>query len=189
MKWDPTEIDHVLFPKLDKFLKNEFCPRVVKNKVVWKAFKEHSKLDNVQAKTAVEFGKSEPLLVVDELPGNGRYKKSKPDTIFLDLDIAIAFEDHPQRLKRVVESTVLHEMVHWGRHHDGDPKTKSGKYNGTKAGKFKGVEAGKKFECSAYGGDISMNRRTQREKIKRKNIRGGKKYRKFECPTRRARNK
>jgi hypothetical protein len=189
MKWDPKDIDRSLFPTLDRFLRTEFCSRVRKNKVVWKAFKEHSKLKDEDALEAIEFGETLPLLVVDELPGNGRYKKSKPNTIFIDLDVAMAFEDHSVRLKRVVESTLLHEMVHWGRHHDGDAKTKSGKYNGTKSGKFKGVEVGKKFECSAYGGDITMHRKKQVEKIKTKNIKGGKKYRKFECPTLRARGK
>lgn len=179
MKWHADELDDVLFPKLDKYLKNDFCKEIRKKERVWKSFKKYSGLDGDDALEAVDFGKTYPYLVVEELSGNGKFRKSKPKTIFIDLDIAIAFEDHPARLKRVVESTILHEMVHWARHNDGNRRTKSGTYRGN--------EAGKRFECTAYGGDVGMNRRTKREKLKTGRI-GGSKYRKFECPTRRRKN-
>ena len=64
-------------------------------------------------------GTSKPFVYFDILDGpNGQYRHGS--TIYVDLDIALALELGHDKASRtevelVMESTVLHEFVHWAR--------------------------------------------------------------------------
>ena len=74
---------------------------------------------------------------------NGMFDNTKSRWIFLAQAVAARFEqDFPdERIVRLVEATLLHELVHWGFHrHAGRPEPQ---------------EFGRAFEIAAYGNEIS----------------------------------
>lgn len=80
------------------------------------------------------------------MPGaNGEFIGQRfPNRIYLAKDICEKFEASDfadPKMHKLVESTILHEMVHWGDWKDG--KDQAG-------------EEGKAFEITAYGKDISI---------------------------------
>ncbi len=129
------------YPKLAKWLKNEL-PKAARKPRVWKAFLKYSELSAVKATAALKSG-TKPTLCGKVLPGaNGEFHGSaNANKIFLAEAICKRFEKESRKKKMLllVESTVLHEMVHWGDWMDG--KDQAG-------------EEGKQFEKAAYGKDI-----------------------------------
>jgi len=129
------------YPCLTAFLKVRL-PLITKNSKIWTAFLRYSQLSETRAKRALNSG-ANPCLEVVELPRkvNGRFRHSKPNKIFLDKTICDKFETDRKnpKAKLLIESTVLHEMVHWGDYMDRKSTPK---------------EEGKLFEKAAYGRDI-----------------------------------
>ncbi len=80
---------------------------------------------------------------------NGEFNGGKdPNSIALAKEVAVIFESNANDAawQLLVESTVLHELVHWGDWKDG--KDQPG-------------EEGKAFERAAYGRDIGRPARTK----------------------------
>ncbi|MFQ5652225.1 MAG: hypothetical protein ACE5IY_20030 [bacterium] len=130
------------YPKLSKWIVTEL-PKVKNKPKVWKAFQKYSELTAAQALSAVGSG-SFPILHASVMPGsNGRFAGSTfPKNIYLAEAICRKFEKSDSKNAKMhilVESTILHEMVHWGDWKDG--KDQPG-------------EEGKQFEKAAYGKDI-----------------------------------
>lgn len=129
-----------LYPQLTNWVKNAL-PAVQKKKRVWDAFLNYSELGKNDAIDALSWG-SDPLLFIKIIPGaNGEFNPTLPRRIALARDIARRFEKDYALLEahRLVESTVLHEIVHWGDHRDGHDQC---------------GEEGIFFEIAAYGENV-----------------------------------
>ena len=131
------------YPKLHNFISTKLYGRAVNTKKTWDAFLKYSELTDQQAKDALTNGKL-PHLKIEQMPGaNGRFHGAVvPDKIALAKQVADKFEQeyNDAGWQLLVESTVLHELVHWGDWKDG--KDQPG-------------EEGKAFEKAAYGKDIN----------------------------------
>lgn len=110
---------------------------------VWDAFRDEGQMSWFNALTALNDRDGSPLLRLVPLSANGQFRNSAPDRIFVAQQIADRFEQEAANPKArlTVESTVLHELVHWG-----DFKAD---------GAHRPYEAGKRFERRAYGRDIT----------------------------------
>jgi len=130
------------YPKLTKWIEINL-PKVVKKAKVWAAFQKYAELSAKQALAAAGSAPTPILHVEVMVNANGKFKgKTAPDNIYLARDICERFEktdSNNAKMHILVESTILHEMVHWGDWKDG--KDQPG-------------EEGKKFEKAAYGRDI-----------------------------------
>lgn len=170
--------DELPWTACEKFLKG-ICGRVMGSQRLLKAMKKHTGMSKEELKDRLEWGTPKPRIFIDILDGaNGEYRGGS--TIYVDLDIALALEfGHEKATKRevelVMESTLLHEFVHYARKKESGSARHVAKRGGKK------LEAGKSFECEAYGGDITML--DSGLKLTRKNIRGGDRYDKFQCRT------
>lgn len=136
-----NEWDQKHYPAPTTFVRDELADHVRNDPRVRRAFLRHSQLSEAGAPVALRWG-TLPVLDVCVLFGdNGRFRRSRPDEILIDDTIVRRFErDHALAEARLlIESTVLHEMVHWGDETDGVDQ----------AG-----EEGKKFEREAYGRDV-----------------------------------
>jgi Metallopeptidase toxin 3 len=175
MKFHPEELP---WSACEDFFR-KLCKRVMGSSKLLKAVRKHSGLDKDDVKKYLDWGSTHPLVYFDLKDGsNGWYKHGK--TIYINLEIVIAMEfGHDKATRKQVElmmeSTVLHEFVHWAR------KKKSSKSRHVSGASSKKFEAGKSFECAAYGGDITM--RNSGLKIKKKNLKGGSRYDSFTCKT------
>ncbi len=141
MKIDPTFSSQ--YPKLSKWLRVNL-PKVRSKKKVWSAFVKYSELNSGKASLALTPGNF-PEIHFRLMPGaNGEFEGGKhPDKVFLAKEICEKFEisdSNNPKMHILVESTLLHEMVHWGDWKDG--KDQAG-------------EEGKAFEKAAYGMDIN----------------------------------
>jgi hypothetical protein len=118
----------------------------VRQKVkVFKAFQKYAELSEKVAERAIKHG-SPPVIEFRHMPtANGEFIGNKyPDTVFIAKDICDKFQTSESdakdaRMHLLVESTLLHEIVHWGDWIDG---------------KVAPFEAGKAFEKEAYGKDV-----------------------------------
>lgn len=130
---------------------------VVNNKKVWDAFLKWSTLSHDEAVKCVTGG-TFPKVDCQNTDGtvNGCFKPSKPDYISLfkyDVTGASLEEDPIKRNEKLkmLESTILHELVHWGRHKNGVEQTKyaiiKGKFVETG---FGDIDVGQRFEMEAY---------------------------------------
>lgn len=136
-----------LYPYLARWVTKELPKRVKAKKQVWNAFLKYSELSEAEANRAFCLGNA-PTLSFDVMPrANGEFRGSThPNTVFLAKAICDRFSSDINnrvtmpRMLLLVESTVLHEMVHWGDWKDG--KDQAG-------------EEGKAFEKEAYGKDIN----------------------------------
>jgi len=132
------------YPKLAMWICNEL-PRVNKKPKVLKAFQRYAELSDAASLLAINHGHP-PEVDWRHIPtANGEFIGKKwPDTVFIAKTICDRFEGsdadrRDPRMHLLVESTLLHEIVHWGDWADG---------------KVAGFEAGKAFEREAYGGDV-----------------------------------
>ena len=131
------------YPKLAKWIETEI-PKVEKKPKVWAAFLKYSELSAKSARIALKAGPA-PVVFSDIMPGaNGEFRGgTHPNNVYLAESICKRFESKDSKkpeMHVLVESTLLHEIVHWGDWKDG--KDQPG-------------EEGKKFEKAAYGKDIN----------------------------------
>lgn len=110
---------------------------------VWGAFKKYAELNEPSASWAITDGYN-PDIAYAVIPGsNGKFSAGKlPNRVFIAKSICDRFENidfSNPKMHLLLESTILHEIVHWGDHKDG--KDQAG-------------EEGKSFEVAAYGKDI-----------------------------------
>ena len=139
--------DRAMFPHLTNFVKTEL-PKVPNKPRVWQAFLKYGEynkrwLGKKWATFPFAWG-SEPEIVIQDLPGlYGKYhRRLGPNRIFLASKLVDWYErDHrdPHR-KLMLESIILHEMVHWADDKDGKLQLKA-----------RGLEAGFEFQKAAYG--------------------------------------
>ena len=132
------------YPRLAMWICNEL-PRVKDKPKVLKAFQRYAELSEGAALRAIVHGNL-PEIEFRHIPtANGEFIGKKwPDTVFIAKTICDRFEGsdadrRDPRMHLLVESTLLHEIVHWGDWADG---------------KVAGFESGKAFEREAYGGDV-----------------------------------
>ncbi len=141
---------YYFFHKVDQYFKRDYpklgawieknIPKVKSKTKVWNAFIKYSELGATRAITPGYW----PEVYWKVMPGkNGGYTgESFPNRIFLSKSLCDEFEEKKNISKKFhnkIESSLLHEMVHWGDFKDG--KDQPG-------------EEGKKFEVEAYGADI-----------------------------------
>lgn len=112
---------------------------------VFKAFQRHAGLSEKVAVRALQHG-NPPEISFRNIPtANGEFIAKKwPGTVFIAKTICDRFEGSSvdakdPRMHELVESTLLHEMVHWSNWAEGKVPT---------------YEAGKAFEKDAYGKDV-----------------------------------
>lgn len=130
---------------------------VVNRKKVWEAFLKWSTLSLSQAVSCVSGG-SFPYIDATSTDGtaSGSFKPSKPDYISIlkyDAQSAACEENQVRRnqLLKTLESTILHELVHWGRHQNGAEQLRYGKIKGKWVEtSFGDTDVGKRFELDAY---------------------------------------
>jgi len=131
------------YPKLAKWIEQNI-PKVRDKQKVWSAFLKFSELSPGKAKIALNTGSS-PEIHFKAMPGaNGQYSGSRfANRVYLAKSVCDKFESKDSensKMHKLIESTLLHEMVHWGDYKDGVDQ----------AG-----EEGKAFEKAAYGKDIN----------------------------------
>ena len=130
------------YPKLASWI-DKNLPKVKKKPKVLAAFVKYSELSQAKAILALT-PKQSPEIHFRTMPGsNGEFAGSHfPNRVFLAKSICDRFESSAStnpKMHLLVESTLLHEMVHWGDWKDGVDQV---------------GEEGKKFEKAAYGRDI-----------------------------------
>ena len=129
------------YPKIAAWI-CDTLPEVRKNPKVFKAFQKYAGFDEKVAERAIKDG-NPPSIEWRHMPAdNGQFLTKYPDTVFIAMAICARFEkDHADsRMHLLVESTLLHEMVHWGDYADGTVDTSQ--------------ELGTAFERQAYGKDV-----------------------------------
>jgi len=119
-------------------------PKVKEKPKVFKAFQKYASLNEKVAERAIQHG-NHPVIEYRHMPtANGEFIGGKyPDTVFISKDICDRFRNETDakdpRMHLLIESTLLHEMVHWGDWMDGEVTP---------------GELGKTFEKEAYGKDV-----------------------------------
>jgi Membrane proteins related to metalloendopeptidases len=137
------------FPALGHWLRNELplLPNDPAKAHVWDWFKYYAQIDDATARDALapEAIRCPALIVADLGDSNGCFLPDRPNEIQLARDIAVRFEADSRNpvMKQFLESTVLHELVHWGDQRDG-----------LLDGGVGDEERGRRFEVSAYGEDL-----------------------------------
>lgn len=150
-------------------------PNVPRNRPdVWQKFLYWSQLPELVALAFVKHDRDArcPIISLTSKPNiNGYYNGRKhPRVIWLAEQVVDAYENKVQGSEILVESTILHELVHMGSYisqYSLDAReefTKEIKINGnikTRGGYMKDdrgnlVEVGKQFEAAAYGQDIGL---------------------------------
>lgn len=135
--------DESNYPNLMLYASSELSD-VWKNVEIWEAFRKWGQFDNeTDAKRAINQWTDSPFMKVKPLGRiNGRFDTDNPDQILLASEVACLYEKfhHLSDIRDLVESTILHELVHWGDNFDGNHQM---------------PEAGKSFEIEAYGDDVN----------------------------------
>lgn len=134
------------YPKLASWI-YENLPKVPDKPKVFKAFVKFGELTSADAKIMLTSCSPTPVIDYRVMPGaNGEFSgATDPNRVYLAHAICEKFEKSPAdakdpRMHLLLESTLLHELVHWGDWKDG--KDQAG-------------EEGKAFEKAAYGHDIN----------------------------------
>jgi len=130
------------YPKLSKWI-TENLPKVKNKPKVWNAFKKYSELKEPYVTWALTQGYNPDIEFLTMPSSNGKFSGGKfPNRVYLAKEICEKFEKSDfsnPKMHILVESTLLHEMVHWGDWKDGVDQV---------------GEEGKLFESEAYGKDI-----------------------------------
>ncbi len=119
-------------------------PKVRNKPKVFKAFQKYAGFKEEVAERALKHG-NPPTISFTHMPGsNGRFLTEQPNTVFWATAICERFKNSEairsdNRMHLLIESTILHEMVHWGDWMDGE---------------LQAGEPGAAFEKEAYGEDI-----------------------------------
>jgi hypothetical protein len=134
------------YPNLTQFI-FERLAQVPSNGRVFRAFVKWSELSSTTARSILTQCTESPIIDFKEMPtSNGRFNGSvDADRIYLAKAICDKYKGSARdradpRMHLLIESTLLHEMVHWGDWKDGVDQE---------------PEEGKEFEREAYGRDIS----------------------------------
>lgn len=134
------------YPKLSAWI-YENLSKVPQKKKVFDAFVKYSEQSSANMRSMLTTCSPNPTIDFRSMPGaNGEFSGSTdPNRVFLALSICEKFENSATdaadpRMHLLLESTLLHELVHWGDWKDG--KDQKG-------------EEGKAFEKEAYGNDIT----------------------------------
>ena len=121
--------------------------KVPRKKRVFDAFVLYAELTPDDARDALVTTSRHPVVDYREMPGsNGQFSGgTDEERVFLAKNICDKFEGsaadrRDPRMHMLVESTILHELVHWGDWKDGVDQPH---------------EEGKAFERAAYGRDIT----------------------------------
>lgn len=139
---------------------------VVGNAFVWNVFLKWSTLSHSEAVAAV-CGETYPFVVVrPEFDGtaSGCFDPKEPHIIRIGREEAqhakgVADEFQRREALKGLEATILHELVHWGRHKNGAPQTKykkdgKGGFVEIKPGETVAAidkfDVGRRFEVEAY---------------------------------------
>jgi hypothetical protein len=118
---------------------------MVRNKPkIFKAFQKYARLDGKASERAIKHS-ALPNIDFRNLPAvNGEYNSKWPTFVFISQTICEKFRDanaaDRSAMATLIESTILHEMVHWGNSLDGKRNSHA--------------EMGKAFEIEAYGKDV-----------------------------------
>ena len=162
-----TSQDASKYPAVVRYFQDYF-PHVHTKSKVWKAFLKWSLLPEELARKLIASGSLpivdfKNLTMKDGRKPNGLHRDSQPEFIFLHERIGRFYETakRPEwkKAELVLESTVLHEMVHFGNYlASASLESKKLQAQGGAGGytKVKGKlkEVGKMFETEAYGKDI-----------------------------------
>ena len=131
-----------VYPKLALWICDNI-PNVRAKTKVFRAFQRYARLSEKIAERAIKHG-NPPIVEFRHIPtANGEFLgKRYPDTVFISKDICDRFQNSDEdandpRMHVLVESTLLHEIVHWGVWPEPSQQ-----------------EDGKAFEKEAYGKDI-----------------------------------
>ncbi len=119
-------------------------PKVRDKPKIFKAFQKYARMNEKVAERAIKHG-TPPNIDWRYMPAdNGAFLKKYPTSVFISQTICEKFRDANSTdrsgMSTLIESTILHEMVHWGNSLDGKEDSHS--------------EMGKAFEKEAYGKDI-----------------------------------
>jgi hypothetical protein len=123
----------------------ENLPQVAQRAHIMRAFRKYAELNKTDAATALTLGTNPTIDYAQMSDANGDFLgKTFPETVFIAQAICDRFESSPdeqdtRRMRILIESTVLHEMVHWGDWKDGVDQ---------------GPEEGVRFERAAYGRNV-----------------------------------
>jgi hypothetical protein len=129
------------YPQLAMWICNNI-PKVTEKPKVFSAFQKYA--GSKPAAQAIRH-KTDPQIEYRIIPAdNGQFMTKYPDTVFIAKDICDRFEGSDEdakdpRMHLLLESSLLHEMVHWADWLDR---------------KFANDEIGKAFEKEAYGKDV-----------------------------------
>lgn len=134
------------YPKLTTFVFTRLA-KVPRNGKVFRVFIKWSELSSSKARSILTQCTEAPIIDFKIMPGaNGQFNGSVDAArVYLAKSICDKYEGSSTdradpRMHLLVESTLLHEMVHWGDHIDGVDQE---------------PEEGKEFEREAYGKDIT----------------------------------
>lgn len=107
-------LHEVFFPRFRDWVRQDL-PRVPDTTPVWAAFRQHSELSEPEARAALGRDSDPTVFVADIGVLDGKWMPSKPSTVYVSDRIVSAFEQAPSSApaRQKIESTVLHEMVHW----------------------------------------------------------------------------
>lgn len=133
------------FPLIEGWVHNEL-PFVQRRSNVWEPLLRLGRLTPATAMDALTGGIKSPFLEIRSLgSANGQFSLTDPSTIVLASEVAQPFEDDPgdRIAEMLVESTLLHELVHWGDFRAGNPNLGSGD-----------SDQGRRFEIAAYGRNV-----------------------------------
>lgn len=134
------------YPKLTDWIYDNLA-KVPQKKKVFEAFVKYSEQTSGAMQTMLTTCSPTPVIDFKHMPGsNGQFSGSRDaNRVYLALSICEKFEKSAKdrtdaRMHLLLESTLLHELVHWGDWKDGKDQAK---------------EEGKEFEKAAYGKDIT----------------------------------
>lgn len=143
---DVAERMNTNYPKLTAWIYDNLC-KVPDKKKVFEAFVKFGELDAADARIMLTTCSPTPIIDYRVMPNaNGQFEgATDANRVYLAHAICEKFERSPRdaadpRMHLLLESTLLHELVHWGDWKDG---------------KDQPDEEGKEFEKAAYGKDIN----------------------------------
>jgi hypothetical protein len=136
------------YSQLAKYVKTmlPITPRYVPKR--YKAYVKHCG-DETLAKQGIEYGKGPSLVPCDVKASIGKeanayfWATQSDSTIYIEQKNAKKYDKNPDKYHVAIQYLLLHELIHWARHHAGLDAEIDGK------------EAGDSFEVEAYGVDVS----------------------------------
>ena len=157
--YNPYDSDLDEFPWFLLFLEEDL-KKVMYEPRIWEAFLKWSCLGEGEAANVLTYGTYPYVNVKGKLVGStaahdhGHFSPSRPDEIWIRRDAVQNYEKTTDQHKeyeyaKYLEYLILHELVHWARHHSGvgDDYTETKK---DPAGLIKEFDTGNLFGEEAY---------------------------------------